>query len=223
MPRHDLSDATRAALVEAAVVEFAAHGFEGASTRAIAARAGVHQPQINYHFESKADLWRAAVDGLFAELHAETREASRGARTQRAVLEATIRAFVHHAARRPELNRIMVRESGVPSERLTWLVDTYVTSAFAQVSASWEALRRRGEVIDVDSLTAFYLMLGGGTLLYTNSPEARLISGVEPTEPARIAAHADALVRLLVPMRAERTRSSRSRPSRHGREQSVEV
>ena len=36
--------------------EFAAHGFEGASTRAIAAAAGTHQPQINYHFESKDDV-----------------------------------------------------------------------------------------------------------------------------------------------------------------------
>lgn len=37
-------------LLDAALVEFVAHGFDGASTRAIAARAGWHQPQINYHF-----------------------------------------------------------------------------------------------------------------------------------------------------------------------------
>jgi len=66
VPRSDLSAITRASLIEAAVHEFAAHGFDGASTRAIATRAGVHQPQINYHFESKLDLWRAAVDWLFA-------------------------------------------------------------------------------------------------------------------------------------------------------------
>ncbi len=54
-------DATRRRLVEAALVEFAAHGYEGASTRVIAERAGVHQPLINYHFRSKADLWRASV------------------------------------------------------------------------------------------------------------------------------------------------------------------
>ena len=51
--RGDLSTVTRASLIEAAVHEFAAHGFDGASTRAIAMRAGVHQPQINYHFASK--------------------------------------------------------------------------------------------------------------------------------------------------------------------------
>lgn len=215
--RQMLSDATRAALVEAAVVEFAAHGFEGASTRAIATRAGVHQPQINYHFASKADLWRAAVDSLFAELAVETRAATLGTTTQRATLEATIRAFVRHAARRPELNRIMVRESGAPSERLTWLADSHVRRAFADVSALWESLRRRGEVVDTDALTAFYLMIGGGTLLYTNSPEARLISGCEPTEPDRIEAHADTLVALLfrdvAPRPTTRRAGRETRPS----------
>ena len=57
-----------AALLDAAAVEFAAHGFEGASTRRIAERAGAHQPQINYHFASKEQLWRATVDHLFALL-----------------------------------------------------------------------------------------------------------------------------------------------------------
>jgi AcrR family transcriptional regulator len=199
--RSDLSPATRAALIEAAIHEYAASGFDGASTRAIATRAGVHQPQINYHFASKAELWRAAVASLFDELQGEIAAAMRGVRGQRATLEVGIRAFVRHAARRPELNRIMVRESGAPSERLEWLVSTYVQQRYNVVAALWEPLRRRREVIDVDSLTAFYLMLGGGTLLYTNSPEARLISGTDPAEPDRIEAHATALIAMLTTRR----------------------
>src|ERR1700720_1667592 len=58
----------RKALLESALVEFGAKGFDGASTRAIARRIEAHQPQINYHFESKAALWTAAVDYLFGLL-----------------------------------------------------------------------------------------------------------------------------------------------------------
>src|SRR6202521_2057121 len=58
----------REALLESALVEFGATGFDGASTRAIARRIEAHQPQINYHFESKAALWTAAVDYLFGLL-----------------------------------------------------------------------------------------------------------------------------------------------------------
>jgi hypothetical protein len=47
----------REALLESALVEFGAKGFDGASTRTIALRVQAHQPQINYHFESKTALW----------------------------------------------------------------------------------------------------------------------------------------------------------------------
>src|SRR5713101_3498767 len=58
----------REELLQSALVEFGAKGFDGASTRAIARRVEAHQPQINYHFESKAALWTAAVDYLFGLL-----------------------------------------------------------------------------------------------------------------------------------------------------------
>ncbi len=64
------SDTVVADLLEAAATEFAAHGFAGASTRRIAERAGAHQPQINYHFTSKEQLWRATVDHLFGLMDA---------------------------------------------------------------------------------------------------------------------------------------------------------
>src|SRR4030088_2937868 len=43
----------REALLESALVEFGAKGFDGASTRAIGARVEAHQPQIKIHLEPK--------------------------------------------------------------------------------------------------------------------------------------------------------------------------
>src|SRR5882757_8685357 len=68
---HERGVATRQALLESALHEFAASGFEAASTRAIAARAGVRQSQLTYHFDSKDVLWRAAVDHLFGRFDRE--------------------------------------------------------------------------------------------------------------------------------------------------------
>src|SRR6201994_712870 len=65
--RRNRSD-IREELLQSALVEFGAKGFDGPSTRAIAARIHAHQPQINYHFESKTALWTAAVDHLFGLL-----------------------------------------------------------------------------------------------------------------------------------------------------------
>jgi len=65
-PTSGRSDATRRALVEAAVESLRVDGFSGASARAIAARAGVNQALVFYHFGSVADLLLAALDDVSA-------------------------------------------------------------------------------------------------------------------------------------------------------------
>ncbi|QEO14070.1 TetR/AcrR family transcriptional regulator [Agromyces intestinalis] len=53
---------TREDLIAAARVEFAEHGIDGATTRRIAARAGVDPAMIAHHFGSKDGLWQAVLD-----------------------------------------------------------------------------------------------------------------------------------------------------------------
>jgi TetR/AcrR family transcriptional regulator len=50
---------TRALILDAAVVEFGAHGYAGARISAIAARAGVNVQLISYYFEGKEGLYQA--------------------------------------------------------------------------------------------------------------------------------------------------------------------
>ncbi|MFI5734763.1 TetR/AcrR family transcriptional regulator [Kribbella sp. NPDC051587] len=50
---------TRKLILDAAVAEFAAHGFAGARIAAIATRAGVNQQLISYYFDGKEGLYQA--------------------------------------------------------------------------------------------------------------------------------------------------------------------
>src|ERR1700690_2170507 len=59
------ADPTRDRILAAAIDLFSERSFDGAATREIAARAGVTQPLLNYHYRSKDELWGAAVDSLF--------------------------------------------------------------------------------------------------------------------------------------------------------------
>jgi TetR/AcrR family transcriptional regulator, regulator of cefoperazone and chloramphenicol sensitivity len=52
---------TRARLIEAAIEVFGLYGFEGASTRTLAERAGVNLAGIPYYFRGKEGLYRAAA------------------------------------------------------------------------------------------------------------------------------------------------------------------
>lgn len=57
-------DETRHRIIEAAVELFGEHGFDGASTRDIAALAGVNAPALQYYFENKEGVYRASVEAL---------------------------------------------------------------------------------------------------------------------------------------------------------------
>jgi AcrR family transcriptional regulator len=59
-------DETRRRIIDAAVEVFGERGFEAASTREIAARAGVNAPALQYYFENKEGVYRACVE-FFAE------------------------------------------------------------------------------------------------------------------------------------------------------------
>ena len=52
------SDATKAVIMRAAIIQFTRLGYEGASVRDIANEAGVNIGLIRYHFGHKADLYR---------------------------------------------------------------------------------------------------------------------------------------------------------------------
>lgn len=55
---------TRNAILRAAIAAFGRAGFAAASTRQIAAAAGVNQPAINYHFGSKEALYKACAEEI---------------------------------------------------------------------------------------------------------------------------------------------------------------
>ena len=197
------SDVVRDALVEAAIGEFAAHGFAGASTRKIADAAGAHQSQIKYHFSSKADLWKRCMEQLLAELDEEIAGAlatvtEPGTSADAAAMEATIRGLVYLAARRPELNRIMMHEATSPGDRLQWLVDSHLSPRQQLLASGWASLRRAGIASPIEVDAVFHTIVGSASLLYANAPEAELM-GLDPS--ALVEQHADALVAVFLPGR----------------------
>jgi len=55
---------TRRRILETALEIFASEGYDGASTRQLAERAGVNLPAIQYYFGSKEGLYRAVIDSI---------------------------------------------------------------------------------------------------------------------------------------------------------------
>ena len=64
---------SRAAILEAAVAEFADDGIAGARTDAIARAAGVNKALLYYYFKDKEALYGAVLDRVFAGFDASSR------------------------------------------------------------------------------------------------------------------------------------------------------
>src|SRR5207248_5304536 len=83
----------KASILDAALHEFAERGLDGASTEAIAARAGISQPYVFRLFGTKKELFKASVARCFRETLETFQRAAEGKRGKEA-LEAMGGAYV---------------------------------------------------------------------------------------------------------------------------------
>ncbi|MBW2393701.1 MAG: TetR/AcrR family transcriptional regulator, partial [Deltaproteobacteria bacterium] len=100
---------TRERILEAALQCFSELGFDGATTREIAGRAGVNLGLIKYYFDSKEQLWREAVTRTFDELGDGLGDALReaGPFDDRERLRLLIHRYVRWVGHHPEFVRLM--------------------------------------------------------------------------------------------------------------------
>src|SRR6185437_10220126 len=89
-------------VLDAALIEFAEHGFEGTSTEDIARRAGISQPYLFRLFGTKKELFRASVSRCFREtleMFQRAAEGRRGEEALKAMGEAYMQVLEHDRVR----------------------------------------------------------------------------------------------------------------------------
>jgi TetR/AcrR family transcriptional regulator len=193
------ADATRQRIVTAAIELFSERSFDGATTRDIAAKSGVTQPLLNYHFHSKEELWQAAVDALFDLLNQALNERAIGLRGVDEITRAKllVREFITFSARNPQLHRIITQESKADGPRMDYLVDRHVRPIYERTIAIFESLAQLGAVPDIPAPHLYYILTGAGPTMFVLAPECRRLSSLDPSSDEVIEAHVDAVCRLL--------------------------
>ena len=182
---------------------FSERGFDGTTTREIAARAGVNLGLIKYYFDSKEKLWRAAIDRMFGSLWEALGQNVSPRLGDRAGMAELLRGCVRFAARNPAFVRLMNDEGKRDGPRMRWLVDRHGKRMFELVTALLESGRAGGLVPDVPAVYLYYALLGSIGLIFSQSPECRRLTGKDPAKSrAMIDAHADALVKIYLSKRA---------------------
>lgn len=109
-PKKSLEVDTVALLKLAAEREFAERGFSAARLEDVAAAVGISRPSLLYHFGSKEQLFRAVVQGIFADLGREFAGVFEGAGAFEERLYALLVTFSDFFERRPHAAGILIRE-----------------------------------------------------------------------------------------------------------------
>jgi AcrR family transcriptional regulator len=192
---------TRERILSAALEAFSEKGFDGATTREIAARADVTLGLLQYYFGSKTSLWRAAVELAFAEMRTglESILEASGPADERERLRLLVRAHVRFVARRPEFVRIMHDEGKRRGPRMRWLVDRYVKPLFDAVIPSIERAQQAGILpAGIAPVHFVYILAGSAGVMFHQAEECKRVAGIDPSEDAVIEAHVRALEHLFL-------------------------
>lgn len=192
---------TRARLIQSAIEEFAEKGFEGASTREIASRAGMAQSAVPYHFGTKDLLWKAAGDELFGLLRDRLTARLAGLEGVDVITTARLllTEFVRFAAAHPELHRFMLQEGTGPSERLEWLVAKHVAPMGSLLQGMLQGIESLGGPSLGPSSHVFYVLIGAVSTPYALAPQVRLTTGEDPFSEDYIKAHTEMMLSLFIP------------------------
>jgi TetR/AcrR family transcriptional regulator len=197
----DRSSDTRARILEAALREFSALGMAGARMDQIAAAAGVNKALLYYHFESKENLYIAAVEMISAKIRDRSmavllRDASPGERLLRAALDHFDRILAQG-----EFQSLMQQEMMRLHQGESDALPVLVKRVFAPLQTLYQAMMREGiasgELINVDWLQIHLATLGANVFYFLAAPVWRILMPFEPFAPDVLAARRRAVVEFL--------------------------
>lgn len=192
---------TRTRILDAALSEFSAHGLAGARTDRIASLAGVNKALLYYYYESKKNLYAAALEMIAGKIRDRTtavflREASAGERVLRTALDHFDRILSQREFQRllqQEMMRLHRGESDV--------LPILVKRVFEPVQAMFQSLVREGiasgELVDVDWMQLQLAALGANVLYFLSAPMWRMILPFEPFSPDALSTRRTLLVEFL--------------------------
>ncbi|WP_165913355.1 MULTISPECIES: TetR/AcrR family transcriptional regulator [Novosphingobium] len=160
----------RRLVLEAALNVFSDLGFAGASTRVIAAAAGIEQGHLAYYFPSKLALWQQVIevfarDGeAYLAEHLTQQALTDPVRAARAILPGYLRSF----AANPRLTRLMLQEFSVLSPRHEWVVEHIGKPIWQRLSPLFQALADRGHLGCAKPEMAYFSLIGAALITFGN-------------------------------------------------------
>jgi len=195
---------TKARILATAEAVFATRGFDGASTREIAAKARVNISSLHYHWESKETLYFAVFQNIYDRILEVARHALPArvdtTRPSRAVVQEAMGSLFDFFADLPNIPKLLVRRLLENEQSLVDIERDILVPAW-KVFAGWMHEYGGRKLKDIDS-QLFMLTVHNVVLLFLlDSRQFTSLLGGSVYQPAvrrRVRAHVIALVLTLL-------------------------
>jgi TetR/AcrR family transcriptional regulator len=181
---------SRAAILKAAVSEFAREGVAGARTDAIARSARVNKALLYYYFKDKEALYQAVLDEVFSGVRAAIHQALFQQFPPRERLTAYVRAHFNYIASNPLYPRIVHAEflrAGRDPSRLQGVAKQYFRPIFSELSSLLKEGAASGDFRRVDPIHFIPSMIAVITFYFITAPIMKVMTGLNPMSPEFVA------------------------------------
>lgn len=174
----------RRLVLDAALRVFSDLGFEGASTRAIAAAAGIEQGHLAYYFPSKMALWQQVIETFarqgeaYLRAHLTPDALANPVATAHKVLPDFLRTF----ASNPRLTRLMLQEFSVLSARHEWVVANFGQPVWRLLEPLFDGLQAQRRLAGAEPVMAYFTLIGAALITFGNPELIARLAGVEANE-----------------------------------------
>lgn len=188
---------SRAAILKAAVREFAREGVAGARTDAIARSAGVNKALLYYYFKDKEALYQAVLDEVFSGVRSSIQSALSQDLPPRERLAAYVRAHFDYIASNPLYPRIVHAEflrAGKDPSRLQRVAKQYFQPIFVNIAALLQEGERSGDFRPVNPVHFIPSMVSVIVFYFITAPIMKVMIGRDPFSPESLAERRAAVV-----------------------------
>jgi len=189
---------TRAAILKAALHEFAAEGVAGARTDYIARSAGVNKALLYYYFRDKESLYGAVIDDVFQALRERLLTVLNSNLEPRAKLKEYVGTHFDFIASDPLYPRLvqqeMMRSGRQKSPHLKRIAQSYFHPVYSRLLEVLQQGIDNGQFRSIET-RRFAMMMAAAVVHYFNSlPLAHLMGNKDPLAPDCVAAQRTAVL-----------------------------
>ncbi|MGC2211478.1 MAG: TetR/AcrR family transcriptional regulator [Candidatus Korobacteraceae bacterium] len=187
--------ASRSAILEQAVAEFAAQGVAGARTAAIAEAAGVNKALLYYYFKDKESLYAASLQAVFSGFAEELMPVLESPLSPGEKLLRFARAHFEYLVRHPNYPRLIQQElscAGSRGEPSGGFRDISTAHFLPMQRAGMRVVKQgiaSGELRPVEGAGTLSAVIGMNVFYFISAPIMRALRGADPFSPRARRAH----------------------------------